>query len=133
MRGARRLGGPARRVASAWALGILLAGAGPAAGAGQLDTLDEVGAAIRTCWNPAIGAPGDYVTVSFSFRRDGTLSGPPQPAAIHVAGDAPARRRYVDAAISALQRCAPFHLAPFLADRIAGLTFTMPFPAAPGQ
>ena len=109
---------------------VLSIAGGRAHAATTLHNMDEVGATIRACWNPPAGSQGASVTLSFSFRRDGMLSGPPQPTAIDVPGDAEARSRFVGAAIAALERCAPLHLAPAFGGDIAGLVFTMPFPAS---
>jgi hypothetical protein len=98
--------------------------------ANELRNMDEVGAAIRACWKSPAGSQGSSVTLSFSFRRDGMLSGPPQPTAIDVPGDNEARSKFVGSAITALERCTPLHLAPALGGDIAGLVFTMPFPAS---
>ncbi len=104
-------------------------GAGSALAASTLRSMDDVGAALRACWNAPAGSKAAFVTLSFSFRRDGTLIGPPQPAAIRVPGDAEARQRFVRSAIIALEDCAPLHLAPALGGNIAGQVFTMQFSA----
>ena len=106
---------------------ILSIAAEGAHAANTLRNMDEVGAAIRACWSPPAGSRASSVTLSFSFRRDGMLNGRPQPTAIDVPGDSEARRRFVGAAIAALESCTPLHLAPALADNIAGSVFTMPF------
>ena len=95
--------------------------------AAPLNTMDEVGAAIRACWNAPAGSKGSFVTLSFSFKRDGTLIGPPRPSGISVAGDAEAKEQFVDAAIAAVQRCTPLEFAPALAAGIGGQVFTMQF------
>ena len=100
---------------------------GKTVAAGALRNMDEVGAAIRACWNAPAGLQHPFVTLSFSFRRDGTLIGPPQLTAIRVSGDAATRQTLANAAITALERCAPLPLAPVLGDSIAGQVFTMQF------
>ena len=70
---------------------------------------------------------GSLVTLSFSFKRDGTLIGPPQPTDISVAGDEEAKKRFVDAAIAAVESCVPLEFAPALAAGIGGQVFTMQF------
>lgn len=97
--------------------------------AATLNTMDDVGAAIRACWNPPSDIKNSTVTLSFSFKRDGTLIGPPRPTAIHVEGDAKARKFFVDAATSALAQCLPLTFSPTLAKGIAGTVFTLQFPA----
>ena len=95
--------------------------------AAPLNTMDEVGAAIRACWNAPAGSKGSFVTLSFSFRRDGTLIGPPRPSGISVAGDAEAKKQFVDAAIAAVQSCVPLEFSPALAAGIGGQVFTLQF------
>ena len=95
--------------------------------ADPLNTMDEVGAAIRACWTAPAGAKGSFVTLSFSFKRDGTLIGPPRPTEISVAGDEQAQKQFVDAAIAAVQNCVPLEFAPALAAGIGGQVFTMQF------
>jgi hypothetical protein len=103
---------------------VLSLDSGEALAAGGLRTMAEVGAALRRCSGaPASARP--YATLSFSFRRDGRLLGPPQVAAIRVPGDAAARRRFAEAAVAALERCIPLRLAPALGGDIAGQVFTM--------
>ena len=57
-----------------------------------LNTMDDVGAAIQACWTPPADAGNSTVTLSFSFKRDGSLIGPPRPTAAKVAGDDKARK-----------------------------------------
>jgi hypothetical protein len=97
--------------------------------AAPLNTMDEVGAAIRACWSPPAGSKDSFVTLSFSFKRDGTLIGPPRPSGISVTGDADTKKKFVDAAIAAVQQCAPLEFAPTLAAGIGGQVFTMQFTA----
>lgn len=65
--------------------------------------------------------------LSFSFKRDGTLIGPPRPTAIKVEGDAKAKKLFVDAATTALQNCLPLTFSAKLAQGIAGNVFTLQF------
>ena len=96
---------------------------------GTLHDMSEVGAAIRACWTPALPAKGPFVTLLFSFTRDGMLGGPPQVTASNVPGGAEERHRLAGSALAALEHCTPLHLAAALADNIAGLAFTMQFVA----
>lgn len=101
--------------------------------AATLNTMDEVGAAIQACWKPPADAKDASVTLSFSFRRDGTLIGSPKPTNINVAGDDQLRKAFVDAAISAVQSCAPLTFSPQLAEGIGGQVFTLPFASNSGD
>ncbi|RVA75666.1 hypothetical protein [Mesorhizobium sp. M7A.F.Ca.CA.001.11.2.1] len=114
----------ARRIAVA---GVMLAGAVHASSAAELNKMDDVGAAIQACWTPPAGAGTASVTLSFSFKRDGTLIGPPRPTAIKVEGDAKAKKSFVDAATTALQNCLPLTFSAKLAQGIAGNVFTLQF------
>ncbi|RJT41096.1 hypothetical protein D3227_07365 [Mesorhizobium waimense] len=95
--------------------------------AASLNTMNDVGTAIQACWTPPADAGNSTVTLSFSFKRDGTLIGPPKPTAIKVAGDEKARQAFVDAATAALRNCLPLSFSPALAKGIAGNVFTLQF------
>lgn len=100
----------------------------PYALAGPLTTMDDVGKALHACWTAPEGSQKSTVTLSFSFKRDGSLIGPPRATAIDFPGkDAAARKSFVDAAISAVKHCTPLTLSPELAQGIGGQVFTMQF------
>lgn len=107
--------------------GVMLAGAVHPSNAAELNTMSDVGAAIQACWTPPADAGTASVTLSFSFKRDGTLIGPPRPTAIKVNGDANAKKSFVDAATTALQNCLPLTFSPKLAQGVAGNVFTLQF------
>lgn len=104
---------------------VLSLGSGRVLAADQLRTMAEVGAALTRCSGASVNARAPYVTLSFSFRRDGRLLGPPGIAAIKVPGNAASRRRFAEAAVAAFERCIPLRLAPALGENIAGQVFTM--------
>jgi hypothetical protein len=93
-----------------------------------LKTMDDVGRAIDSCWKAPSGLKGT-VTLSFSFKRDGTLIGKPLPTNINVEGDDKARQQFVESAIDALNTCMPLTFSSGLAQGIGGQVFTMPFTA----
>jgi hypothetical protein len=95
--------------------------------ADPLTTMDEVGAAVMSCWKPPAGVEKSTVTLSFSLKRDGSLVGPPQPTSIDVAGDEKVRQQFVSAAMDAVDRCTPVELSHDLAQGIGGNPFTMEF------
>ncbi|WP_430694641.1 hypothetical protein [Mesorhizobium dulcispinae] len=107
-------------------VGALLALPVPA-NAASLNTMNEVGVALQACWTPPADSGNSSVTLSFSFKRDGTLIGPPKPTAIKVSGDDKARQAYVDAATAALRNCLPLSFSPTLAQGIPGKVFTLQF------
>jgi len=100
----------------------------PSVMAGPLTTMDDVGKALHACWTAPEGSRKSTVTLRFSFKRDGSLIGPPRTAAIDFPGnDAAARKSFIDAAISAVRDCTPLTLSPELAQGIGGQVFTMQF------
>src|SRR4051812_689663 len=107
--------------------GVLLALHTAAASAAPLETMDEVARALQTCWKPPARTEGSYVTLRFSFRRDGSIFGHPLPSQISVIGDEKARKRFIEAAIDAVERCAPLNFSSNLAPGIGGRVFTMRF------
>lgn len=115
-----------KNVAALVVASAMLATAGQA-WAEPLKTMEDVGAALHACWTPPADTDGSSVTLSFSFKRDGTLIGPPRPTAIDVKGDENERRAFVDAAIAAVEKCLPLEFAPSLTSGIGGNVFTMEF------
>jgi hypothetical protein len=109
------------------AIAGVLAGATCQSNAAPLNSMDDVGAAIRASWTPPANAGNSTVTLSFTFRRNGTLIGSPKPTAINVAGDDKARQSFVDAAIAAVEHCLPLSFSPALAQGIPGTVFTLQF------
>ena len=105
----------------------ILVGATCRSNAATLNTMPEVGAALQACWTPPANAGNSTVTLSFSFRRNGTLIGRPKPTAIHVAADEKARQAFVEAAIAAVEHCLPLSFSPALAQGIPGNLFTLQF------
>ena len=83
-----------------------------------------------SCWKPPTGVKKSTVTLSFSFKSDGSLIGPPQATFIDVAGDEDVRRQFVAAAMDAVNQCTPVELSPALAQGIGGQVFTMEFATA---
>jgi len=108
-------------------MGALLAALPHPSNAAPLNTMAEVGSALHACWTPPANSDNSSVTLSFSFRRDGTLIGPPRPTAVKVNGDAKARQAYIEAATAALQHCLPLSFSPAFAQGIAGKVFTLQF------
>lgn len=113
------------------AASVLVAGLVPSQ-AEPLQTMDQVGEALQRCWSPPGGVSNSSVTLSFSFKRDGTLIGRPQPRAIDVEGDEQAEQAFVDAAIAAVERCVPLSFADTLAQGIGGKVFSLKFASPSG-
>ena len=116
---------PARGLAPGLVTTLLVLGT--AANADPLVTMDEVGAAIMSCWKPPVGVEKSTVTMVFSLKSDGSLVGPPASKFVNVAGDDQVRRHFVAAAVAAVDQCTPVELSPALAAGIGGAPFTMQF------
>jgi len=93
----------------------------------KMETMSEVDSELHTCWSPPPDIIKSSVTLSFSFRRDGSLMGPPRATAINVLGDDNAKAAFMNAAIEAVEKCTPLQLAPTLAQEISGGVFTTQF------
>jgi hypothetical protein len=84
---------------------------GPVANMTQSE-LDALTAAITACFNPPVGAEGVenlVVPLRVEFTPDGDLAGPPQVKSIP---PGPAGQAVADAAVRAVQRCAPYSFLP---------------------
>ncbi|HEY5819448.1 MAG TPA: hypothetical protein VIU14_13840 [Mesorhizobium sp.] len=98
--------------------------------ANPLTTMDQVGAAVMSCWKPPAGVENSTVTLSFSFKSDGSLIGPPQATYINVIGDDKVRQQFIATAMDAVDRCTPVQLSPTLAQGIGGNPLTLEFTSA---
>lgn len=114
-------------IAISLAAGAVLAGMTAYGFSAELKTVKDVGEAIQGCWHPPTSDSGSAVTLSFGFRRDGSLLGPPRATAVNVKGDDKARKTYVDAAIKAVTDCTPLTFSRDLAAGMAGQVFALSF------
>lgn len=93
-----------------------------------LTSMQQVSVALQRCWSKtALSQPNVSVTLRFSFKRDGTLLGQPQPSAIVFNGNADERRAFINAAIKAVNQCLPLEFSPKIVDGVAGRVFSMEF------
>ncbi len=93
-----------------------------------LGSMDQVSVALQRCWSKKAFAQHDAsVTLRFSFKRDGTLLGQPQPSAIVFSGSPDQRRAFVNAAINAVNECVPLDFSPKIVDGVPGRVFSMEF------
>jgi hypothetical protein len=88
-----------------------------------VNTLHEMFAAIRDCWEPPPAdksRPGMEYTVIFAFKRNGELLAPPRMT--YATHDVPddVRKTYRDAIEATLKRCTPMHFTSSMAGAIAG-------------
>jgi hypothetical protein len=96
----------------------------------KLDTIREMFAALRTCWEPPPkdeARHGMEYTIRFAFRRNGEMIAPPRMT--YASHDAPAetRERYRNAIDAALKRCTPLHFTDAMGGAVAGRPIAIRF------
>jgi hypothetical protein len=99
----------------------------------RIDTLREVGLAIRACWRPS-GEPhsGQDITVRVSFKRNGEVLG--KPMITHYGAgrsDGGDRQAFTQAVRDAFVRCSPMPFTEKLGAAVAGRPFTFRFIDSP--
>jgi hypothetical protein len=95
---------------------------------GQINTLNELGAALRACWIPPPldrSRAGMQVTVQMSFRRNGELFGKPKITFESFGASDDERLAYRIAVAEMLKRCASLPFTDALGNAVAGRPFTM--------
>ena len=95
---------------------------------GQINTLNELGAALRACWIPPSldrSRAGMQVTVQMSFRRNGELFGKPKITFESSGASDDDRLAYRIAVADMLKRCASLPFTDALGNAVAGRPFTM--------
>ena len=95
-----------------------------------LNTLKDLGAALRACWVPPPleqSRPGMQITVMMSFRRNGELFGQPRISFESAGASDEERLTYRVAVADMLKRCSPLPFTEALGNAIAGRPFTMRF------
>jgi hypothetical protein len=93
-----------------------------------LNTLAEVGSALRACWVPpplAQSRAGMQITVKMSFKRDGELFGRPRITFESGGASEDERLAYRVAVARMLERCAPLPFSKALGNAVAGRPFTI--------
>ena len=99
---------------------MLLSNHAAAQTAKALNTLEDIFAAVRTCWKaPKISGPAELV-VRLSFTRDGRIFGKAHITYENKAASSETRLLYRFAAMEAFKRCTPLPLSPDLGEAIAG-------------
>ena len=107
-----------------------LAGSAAAQQPVALNTLKDLGAALRACWQPpplAQSRPGMQITVQMTFKRSGELFGNPRVTFETAGASDDERLAYRIAVADALKRCAPLPFTQALGNAVAGRPFTMRF------
>ncbi len=96
----------------------------------QLNTLQEVFAALEACWIPPSldhARPGMQITVLLSFKRNGELNGKPRITYETPTASDDQRLAYRVAMAEALSRCTPLPFTEALGNAFAGRPMTMRF------
>jgi hypothetical protein len=110
---------------------VLLSNHAAAQTAKQLNTLEDIFAAVRACWKaPKISGPADLV-VRLSFTRDGKILGKAHITYENKAVPVETRLLYRFAAMEAFKRCTPLALSPDLGEAIAGKPINFRFRNSP--
>ena len=112
------------------ALAIIAIATGAAAQKPQtpLNTLADLGAALRACWVPPPldqSRPGMQITVQMAFRRSGELFGKPRITFETTRATDDERLAYRIAVAQMLERCSSLPFTETLGNAVAGRPFTM--------
>jgi hypothetical protein len=114
------------------ALAIVALATGAAAQMPQppVNTISELGAALRACWVPPPldqARPGMQITVQMTFRRNGELFGKPRITFESPGATDDDRLTYRVAVAEMLKRCAALPFTDAFGNAVAGRPFTMRF------
>jgi len=122
--GSRQGRAAAVRVRTAAAAALACVALLPGARAEPANTLQDLWARLQVCLDQGKGADelakGSEITILFALRRDGTIFGRPRITHSNLRGDLDDQKRFVAAAISALDQCLPIEVTPGLGGAIAG-------------
>lgn len=113
---------------AALAIAACATGAAAQTPQGQINTLNELGAALRACWIPPPldqARVGMQVTVQMTFRRNGELFGKPRITFESSSASDDERLVYRVAVAEMLKRCASLPFTDALGNAVAGRPFTM--------
>ena len=122
-----------RRHQLVWLAAALLSGPFSSAGQaqpGQVNTIKDVVAKLRTCWKPpppSRANPGIDITVLVSFNRAGDILGRPKITYESEQATENDRVAYRIAVMEALQRCTPMPFTEAMAGAVAGRPFAVQF------
>jgi hypothetical protein len=88
-----------------------------------IDSIKDLFAALRACWQPPSGdtaQPGALMSARFSFKQSGELLAPPVVTYTTPGTKADAKEAYRAAITASLQRCAPLAFSKSFRAEIAG-------------
>ena len=117
-------------IGGALTLAALATGAPAQQPPAQLNTLNDLGAALRACWVPPPldqSRPGMQITVQMSFKRNGDMFGRPRITFESAGASDDERLAYRIAVVQMLKRCSPLPFTDALGNAVAGRPFTMRF------
>jgi hypothetical protein len=109
---------------------VLLSSTCARAEAGQVNTIRELFAKLRTCWRPppaSLANPGIDITVIVSFNRNGDIIGHPKITYESEQATDNDRLMYRIAVMEALQRCTPMPFTEAMGGAVAGRPFAVQF------
>jgi hypothetical protein len=90
---------------------------------GELNTIRDLFAALRSCWAPPAaerGHPGMQMSLRFSLSREGNLIGEPRVTFATRAASEQTRDVYHDAFTQSLRECTPLRITRSFAGALAG-------------
>ena len=119
---------PVELAGTALAIAVCTTGAAAQAPQRHINTLNELGAAMRACWIPPPldqARVGMQVTVQMTFRRNGELFGKPRITFESSGASDEERLVYRIAVAEMLKRCASLPFTEALGNAVAGRPFTM--------
>jgi hypothetical protein len=104
--------------------------ADPAAEDHALDSIAQMYAALRACWEPPLkdkARHGMQYTIRFALKRDGEMVAPPRVT--YASHDAPSEVRdvYRDAVNATPARCTPLHFSKNMGGAVAGRPIAIRF------
>jgi hypothetical protein len=120
----------AQIIGEALAIAALATGVAAQAPQGPVNTISELGAALRACWVPPPldqARPGMQITVQMTFQRNGELFGKPKITFESPGASDDDRLTYRLAVAEMLKRCASLPFTDAFGNAVAGRPFTMRF------
>jgi hypothetical protein len=96
----------------------------------RLNTIDDMFAALRACWEPPAkddSRPGTQMSVRLSFKRNGEPVGPPRVTYVSRGTSAEMRKTYLDAVTASIKRCTPLPFSRGLGGALAGRPIAIRF------
>jgi len=93
----------------------------------EINTLREIGPALRRCFTLDEGAQPFTVTIQASFNRHGGLIGPPDVTFSRFEGGSADKIMIAAAIANALSRCVPLPFSESLGKAVAGRVFRFRF------